>query len=597
MKKPKPRPSDSRPSKKKKPSEKTPITKSDVARLFEEMASVLELLDENPFKIRSYQNAARAIESLPGELGEMIDSGELLNVKGIGKSLFSHIEELRNTGRLEIYEKAKAKIPEGLLEMLRIPGMGPKKVKAVYEKLGISDIDQLETAANENRVAALEGFGTKTQVNILYGIQNLRKYSERHLLSKAFTEARGILGEISKHRDVKRSLLAGSLRRIKETIKDIDILVSAAKSEAIMDSFTGLSRVASVVAKGKTKSSVVLKSGINADLRVVSDKEFPFASHYFTGSKEHNTEMRGRAKKMGYKLNEYGLFKDDKLVACDDEKAIFRRLGLDYIPPELREAQGEIEAAEQHVLPNLLSETDLIGLFHVHTTYSDGTASVKEMAKGAEAMGFAYLGIADHSRSAAYAGGLSTADVKKQAKEVKEVNKSLRGFRVFQGIESDILTDGSLDYPTEILELFDFVVVSVHQNFGLSQSEMTKRIIRAIENPYTTMLGHPTGRLLLAREAYKVDLYALIDAAAENDVVIEINSNPHRLDLDWRYLRTAKEKGVKIAICPDSHTVEGMEDYRYGVGIARKGWLTKDDVINCLDATGIDTLFASKRKG
>jgi DNA polymerase (family 10) len=571
--------------------------KTDVARVLDDMASILDILGENPFKVRSYENAARAVENLPGDLDEMIASGELLNVKGIGKSLFSHIEELCRTGKLAAYEEMKAKVPPGLLDLLRIPGMGPKKVKAVYEKLGVKTIDDLERAANENRVAALDGFGTRTQIKILYGIQTVRKFSERHLFHNALEEARAIHEEIARHPDAIRSLVAGSIRRHRETVKDIDLLVSAREPDGIMELFTTLPRVATVVAKGKTKSSVVLKSRINADLRVVGDEEFPFAVNYFTGSKEHNTEMRARAKKMGFKLNEYGLFEGEKLIPCRDEAAIYEKLGLAYIPPELREAQGEIEAAEKNELPRLIEEGDVKGLLHVHTAASDGTVSAAEMAEGAKAMGFEFLGIADHSRSAAYAGGLSIEKVKAQSKEIEALNSRMKPFRVFHGIESDILPDGSLDYPPDVLDLFDFVVVSVHQNFKMSESEMTRRIIRALENPYTTILGHPTGRLLLAREGYAVDLPAVIDAAARSGTAIEINANPHRLDLDWRYCRTAKEKGVRIAICPDSHTVKGMEDFRYGVGIARKGWLTKEDVMNCLDASGIEALFESSRKG
>jgi DNA polymerase (family 10) len=572
------------------------ITKTDVAEILGDIASILDILGENPFKVRSYENAARVVASLTGDLGEMIASGELLNVKGIGKSLFSHIEELYKTGKLEAYEEMKTRIPAGLLELLRIPGMGPKKVKAVYEKLGVQSIDDLERAANENRVAALDGFGTRTQIKILYGIQTVKKFSERHLLYNVMEEADAIYDEIAKHPDVIRSLVAGSLRRHRETIKDIDLLASATDPDRIIERFTTLPRVATVVAKGKTKSSVVLKSGINADLRVVADEEFPFAANYFTGSKEHNTELRARAKKMGFKLNEYGLFEGEKRIPCKDEEAIYNKLGLAYIPPELREAQGEIEAAERNELPVLITENDVRGLLHVHTDASDGTVTAEEMARGAMAMGFEYLGIADHSRSAAYAGGLSIERVKAQSKEIQQLNKKLGGFRVLHGIESDILPDGSLDYPPDVLGIFDFVVVSVHQNFRMSEPEMTRRIIRAIENPYTTILGHPTGRLLLAREGYPVDLPAVIDAAARNGAMIEINSNPHRLDLDWRYLRTAKEKGVKLAICPDSHTVKGMEDFRFGVGIARKGWLTRDDVINCLDTRGVETLFQSSRE-
>ena len=597
MKNPKksPSPKKAKPQRQHGPS-KPSITKSDVVRIFDDMASILDILGENPFKIRSYENAARVIDGLTEDLGEMIASGELLNVKGIGKSLFAHIEELRDTGRLEVYEQAKAKVPEGLLDMLRIPGMGPKKVKAVYEKLGVKTIDELELAANDNKVAALDGFGTKTQINILYGIQSVRKFSERHLFNIAMDEARGIYDEIVKHPGVKRAQIGGSLRRCRETIRDIDILVSSSASGAVMERFTTLPRVATIIAKGKTKSSVVFTSGIASDLRVVSDKEFPFAANYFTGSKEHNTELRARAKKMGFKLNEYGLFEGKKLIPCKDEAAIYEKLGLDYIPPELREAQGEIEAAEKHELPELITEKDIRGLFHVHTLYSDGTVTAEEMARGAQAMGFEYLGIADHSRSAAYAGGLSIARVEAQHKEIEELNKRLRGFRVFHGIESDILPDGLLDYPPDILDLFDFVVASVHQNFRMSEADMTRRIIGAIENPHTTILGHPTGRLLLAREGYPVDLPAVIDAAARNHVVIEINSNPHRLDLDWRYVRSARDKGVKIAICPDSHAVNGMEDFRYGVGIARKGWLTRNDVVNCLDTREVESFLVSLKK-
>ena len=575
----------------------TSITKSDVARIFEEMAEILDILGENPFKVRSYENAARAVKSLPGDIGEMLATGALLEVKGIGKSIFSHIEELHKAGKLGAYEELKAKLPAGLRDILRIPGMGPKKVKALYEKLGVKSIDELEQAANDNRVAALEGFGTTTQIKILYGIQTVKKFSERHLFHNAMDEARGIFDEIAKTPGIGRALIAGSLRRRRETIKDIDILVSASEPGAIMDCFTTLSRVETVAAKGSTKSSVVLKSGINADLRVVSEEEFPFAANYFTGSKEHNTELRARAKKMGYKLNEYGLFEGEKLIPCKDEEEIYRMLGLDFIPPELREAQGEIEAAEKHELPDLIADADIRGIFHVHTNASDGTVTAEEMAVGARAMGFEYLGIADHSRSAAYAGGLSIDRVEAQSEEIAELNKRLKGIRVFHGIESDILPDGSLDYPPEVLDLFDFVVISVHQNFRMSESDMTRRIIRAIENPYTTILGHPTGRLLLAREGYQVDVPALIDAAARSNTIIEINSNPHRLDLDWRYHRSAREKGVKIAICPDSHTVKGMEDFRYGVGVARKGWLTKNDVVNSLGAREVETLFQSMKKG
>jgi DNA polymerase (family 10) len=575
---------------------KAPMDKAQVAELLEDISVFLEILGENPFKCRAYAAAARAVEALPGDLVEMVSSKELLNVKGIGKSIFEHIETLVNTGSLPYYEELEARIPEGLLELLRIPGMGPKKVKAVHEKLGISNIGELEYACLENRLVELDGFGQKSQAKILSGIENLKKYRERHLYNFALEQALPIYDVISKHPDVIRHLLTGSLRRYRETVKDIDIVASARKSKDVMKRFTSLPEVESVIAQGETKSSIMLYSGINADLRIVSDKEFPYATHHFTGSKEHNTQMRSRAKKMGLKMNEYGLFRGTKLIPCKNEQEIFKKLGLDYIPPELREGLGEIEAAEANMLPRLLEEKEIKGLFHVHTNYSDGSATLEEMADAAKAMGFEYLGIADHSQSAAYAGGLKPEAVKRQKKEIEELNKKMKNFKLIHGIESDILPNGSLDYDPGILALFDFIVASVHSGFGLSEAEMTKRIIKAVANPFTTMLGHPTGRLLLAREGYRVNLNAVIDAAAEHNVVIELNANPHRLDLDWRFLKVAKEKGVKIAICPDAHHPEGLKDFRYGLGIARKGWLEKNDVINTMNTETVLKFFKSSRK-
>jgi DNA polymerase (family 10) len=423
----------------------------------------------------------------------------------------------------------------------------------------------------------------------------MRKYSGRHLLSTATGAAAAIFDKVSTHPDVQRSLLGGSLRRKRETVKDIDILVSAKKSDSIMDLFTTLPGVTSVVAKGATKSSIVLDSGINVDLRVVSDKEFAFAALYFTGSKDHNTDMRGRAKKLGYKLNEYGLFKGEKSAPCKDEEAVFNKLGLDFIPPELRESMGEIARAETHTLPELVTDREIKGVLHVHTTWSDGAASIEEMAEGAKALGFEYLGIADHSQTAVYANGLSEARVREQAKEVAALNRSFDGFAVFHGIESDILPDGSLDYPEDVLELFEYVVASIHSAFTRSEAEMTRRIIKAIANPHTTILGHATGRLLLRREGYRVDLNAVIDAAAEHGVMIEINANPSRLDLDWRYVRSARDKGVQLVINTDSHSVRGLEHYVYGVGVARKGWLTSADLVNTLGADQVKKLFHSRR--
>lgn len=587
--------SDPAPSDKKHRSDKP--TLADIIDRLEDMADMLEITGASPFKIRAYFNAARALEALPGDLEEMIESRELLDTPGIGKSLFSHIKEILETGTFGEFEEMKQSVPGGLLEMLRISGMGPKKVKAVYEKLGVTNVIELEKAANEDRISELPGFGQKTQENILRGIRNLRKYGDRYYLSVGLQEGQKLFDYVSKHPDVQRAYLGGSLRRFRETVKDIDILVSADDSAPIMDRFVDYPDVEKVVNKGSTKSSIMLKSGMNADLRVVTDEQFPFAVHYFTGSKQHNTDMRLRAKKMGYKLNEYGLFTidGDKPTLCRDEPELFAKLGLDYIEPELREAWGEIEAAEKHTLPKLVTEADIKGLFHVHTTRSDGTASAEDMARGARELGFEYLGITDHSKSAGYAGGLTPAQVREQAEEIAALNESMKGFRIFHGIESDILAKGDLDYPDDVLGIFDFVVASIHGIFTLSEKQMTRRMIKAIENPHTTILGHPTGRLLLARDGYALDINAVIDACAENDVAIEINSHPHRLDLDWRQVRMARDRGVKIAVCPDAHTVKGLEDYRYGVGIARKGWLEAGDVLNSYSTKKVDAWFEKKK--
>lgn len=572
------------------------IGKADVAAMLEKTALMLEILGENPFRCRAYAAAARAVDNLAGDLREMVASGSLHDVKGIGKAIFSDIESILTTGSFFLHDDTLKKIPDGLFEMLRIPGMGPKKVRAVYETLGLTTVEELERAAKEDELSGISGFGAKTQDKILAGIENLKKYRDRFLFSTAAGCAREVCAALEKHPDVKRHLVAGSLRRCKETIGDVDILVTATKSDRIMEAFTALPGVRSVVAKGPTKSSVIYGPGINVDLRVVKNSEFAFASHYFTGSKEHNTAIRGRAKRMGYRLNEYGLFKGDKITACKDEKALFNKLDLDYIPPELRENMGEIEAAEAHNLPELVEESDIRGVFHCHTTESDGRSTLVELVEAARALGHEFIGLGDHSASAAYANGLSVERVRKQRDEVRALDKKTKDVTIFFGIESDILSDGSLDYPDDVLADFDYVIASVHSNFGLSQADQTRRIITAIENPYTTMLGHPTGRLLLSREGYQVDLNAVIEAAAANDVIIEINSHPQRLDLDWRYGKLARDKGVLIAISPDAHDTAGIEDYVYGVGIARKGWLTKHDVINTMTVPEIKKVFKKRRK-
>jgi len=575
------------------------MDKKEVAQILEEIGTLLELHNENPFKVRAYHNASRIIGGLTESLDHLVETGELRSIKGIGEGLAEKITELVKTGHLKYYEDLKKSLPPGLVEMLAIPGLGPKRIKILYDKLGISTIGELEYACHENRLLDLEGFGLKTQENILKGIEQVRRHSEKHLYPAALEAAERVHGSLAKVKGVIRSSIAGSLRRKKEIIGDIDILVSAEPKfvDKIMSSFTSHEDVDRIIAKGETKSSVLLKSGINADLRVISDKEFPYALHYFTGSKDHNIAMRTLAKKADIKMNEYGLFKgpSEKFIACRDEEEIFATFGMSYIPPELREDMGEIEAAKAGKLPVLLEESDLRGTFHCHTKYSDGVNTIEELVKAAKELGWEYLGIADHSKSAAYANGLDEGRVKTQWKEIDQLNGKLKGFRIFKGTEADILPDGTLDFSDKILSGFDYVVVSVHSKFKMTEQEMTKRIIKALKNKYTTMIGHLTGRLLLSREGYPVDVEAVINAAADYGKMIEINAHPLRLDLDWRWCKYAKEKGVLIPINPDAHNAEGLRDTFYGVGVARKGWLEKKDVVNTYNTSEVEKLFERTR--
>jgi len=571
------------------------MDKKEIANILNDIGLLLELKGENPFKSRACYNAARTIELLEEDIETLVKEDRLKEIKGIGEAINKKITELVLTGKMEYYENLKASIPEGLVEMLKIPGLGPKKIKIIYEKLNITTIRELEYACIENRLVDLPGFGEKTQKKIFEGIQFVKQFSGQHLFVEVYTEALKLKEYLDMTKTALVTEIAGSLRRKKEIVKDIDILASASDSSKVMEAFVNYQDVREVIAKGDTKTSVTLKSGINTDLRVVTEKEFPYALHHFTGSKEHNTAMRHRAKQMGIKMNEYGLFKGDKLIECKSEEEIFNKLGLLYIPPELRENMGEIEAAEKGELPKLIEEKDIKGAFHVHTTYSDGANTLVEMVEAARKLGYKYIGITDHSKSAFYAGGLKEEDLVRQWEEIEELNKKYNDIVIFKGIESDILPDGSLDYGEEILKQFEFVIASIHSHFRMSKEDMTKRMIKAIENKYTTIIGHVTGRLLLARDSYEIDIYEVIEAAAHYGKIIEINANPYRLDLDWRYVKHAKEKGVKLAICPDAHSIEGLNDVKYGVGIARKGWLEAKDVINTYEVHEIcGSLFFQK---
>jgi DNA polymerase (family 10) len=582
------------------------MDKKEIAEVFEEIGALLELKGENPFRVRAYYNAARMIDGLQQDLGALIKEEKLTEIKGIGKDLAGKIAELYTTGKLKAYDELKASMPQGLLDMLRIPGFGPKRAKILYEKLKIDTIDKLEAACKAGKIAQLDGFGEKSQQKILEGIQLARQFSSRHHYHKAYAAAQPIIEALRAHDGVIRCSIAGSLRRCRETIGDIDFLVSTKPKDApgVIEDFAGMPGILSVSAKGETKASVVLKGGIQADLRVVTDAQYPFALNYFTGSKEHNIALRARALKLkNLSLNEYGFSPAKEKeksakelgssIKCKDEEDFYKALKLDYVPPELREDMGEIEAAEAGKLPKLIEKENLRGTFHCHSTWSDGIESVEAMAKGAMDLGLEYLGIADHSKSERQANGLDEKRVRQQAAEIKALNKLFAkdGFRIFFGTECDILPDGRLDFDDETLALFDYVVAAVHSGFNMDAEKMTNRICKALAHPAVTMLAHPTGRLLLEREAYAVNMNEVIEAAARHGKIIEINAHPYRLDMDWRLWKTAKEKGVKCAINPDAHNIDDLQFLAVGVGIARKGWLEKKDVINCLPLKEVEKLL------
>lgn len=561
------------------------MDKKKVAEILDEIGTLLELKGENPFKSRAFHNASRTIESLSGDLVEMIKRDELKDIKGIGVALTEKITTLVTTGRLPYYEDLRKSFPRGLLDLLNIPGLGPKKVKILYEKLKIQSVKELEKACRHDKLLTLEGFGQKTQDNVMKGIVQLHKHAGQFLVHHAWPEAERLLGYLKGHKSFLRVEIAGSLRRCKEVVKDLDFVAGVKFPQVASTHFLACPEISRVIANGETKISVELKSGLQADLRLVEDRQFPYALHHFTGSKEHNTAMRGRAQeKFGIKMNEYGLFRvkgaKETLMPCRSEEEIFRSLKLKPIPPELRENMGEIEAAETGSLPTLIELKDLQGTFHCHSTWSDGRASIREMAEAAQALKLHYLGIADHSQVAAYAGGLTPEAVKRQREEIDRINQSMKGFRLLQGLEVDILKDGRLDMPEKTLASLDYVVISVHSRFGLSREEMTQRLIKAVSHPLASILGHVSGRLLLSREPYEMDVEAVLEAAAKTRTLVEINSNPRRLDLDWRWCRPAKKMGIRFVINPDAHDTEGLRDLRYGVGVARKGWLTAQDVAN-----------------
>ncbi len=567
-----------------------------VAQLLDEMGTMLELTGTNPFRCRAYHNAAQALKGMPEDLTDAIQDGSLKARPGIGDALYAKIVSLVTTGALPDYDALRQRIPPGLLALLRVPGLGTKKIQALHGELGIDSLVSLRAAAEAGRIAGLKGFGAKTQAKILEGIAFVEKVSERVLWSSADRIARAMLAGLCDIPGVKRAQICGSYRRGRDTVGDLDFLFSSEEPESVIAQFVTRGEVLAILAQGPTKASVRLFDGLQCDVRGVTDEQYAFALNYFTGSKEHNITLRRRAQARGMKLSEYALESSSGPVPCPDEAALYEALGLPYIPPELREDHGEFEAAEQEALPELIELDDLVGTFHCHTNWSDGGNTLEEMASAARAIGLSYLGIADHSRTAAYAGGLSIERVEAQWREIDRLNYQFPGgFRLLKGIECDILGDGRLDYPDEVLAGFDYVVASIHSSFGLSREEQTRRLVRAAEHPAVSMIGHLTGRVLLMRDGYSVDTDAVIAAAARSGAMIEINANPHRLDIDEWGARKACRAGVPLVINPDAHSVGGLADLRYGLNQARRGWLTRKDVFNTRTLTEVQETLRQRR--
>ena len=565
------------------------MDKKDIIEVLERIGTMMEIKGENPFKIRAYFSGARTLQTMEEDLGTVIEEGRLGEVPGIGKALTEKIETLFATGELEFYDKLLASVPPGLLDLLEVPGLGGKKIKALHEQLDVDSIESLTEACNEGKVAQLKGFGEKTQEKILSGIKNREAYAARHLWWQARKVADRILPGLQDLPQVERVEAAGSLRRGMETVGDLDFLVASSDPAPIMDWFTSMEGIAEVTAHGDTKSSIRLEDGMQADLRVVPGEQFFFALHHFTGSKDHNVRMRQKALSLGLSLSEWGLRPEEEKdssrkagpVEAHSEEDIFKALGLQYVPPALREGMGEVEAAERNELPELLEYSDLKGCFHNHTTASDGRNTLDEMTAEADARGWEYLGIADHSKSSFQANGLDEERLAKQVAAIRELNESGKyRCHVFAGSEVDVLSGGKLDFEDSVLDSLDYVVASVHNGLTQDEETMTARIITALEHPKVTMFGHLSARLLLRREPSRMNVAKIIDAAIANGKILELNANPMRLDMDWRHWRRAAEKGLLCCINPDAHALHQFDYQLVGVHAARKGWLTAANVLN-----------------
>ncbi len=571
----------------------------EVAEKFYELAKMAELAGENPFKVRAYVEAARRIENLTVPIEELAAQDKLTQIKGIGASIAEKIKQYLNTGKIEKLEELKKKIPETLFEIEKIPGMGAKRAKILYEKLGIKTVEDLKHAAEKGLIRTLPGFGEKTEKKILEGLNSMKdKTVDRILLGIALPLAEGIVEKLKENSPVDKILICGSIRRMKETIGDIDILVTSKNPGKVMDAFVNLPEVKEILIKGETKTSILTFENLQVDLRVVEPGSFGAAIQYFTGSRQHNIHLRELAIKKGLKINEYGVFdlNTNKKIAGETEESVYEALGLQWIPPEMREDRGEIELAERHEIPKLVELSDIKGDLHMHTVYSDGTNTIEEMANEAIKMGYQYIVISDHAKALGIANGLSIERYKEQKKKIEELNKKLKPFKIFLGAELNILSDGSLDFPDEELKIFDICLAGIHTAMNQSGDKITERIKKAISNEYVRIIVHPTGRILNGRQDHDIDTDTLFEEAKKYGKVFEINSSPERLDLNDLNAKKAKEEyGLKLSVDTDAHSVDSLHNIRYGVGVARRAWLTKEDIINTMTLEEFEKFLKEKK--
>ena len=568
----------------------------EVAKIFNKIGDILEIKGDNPFRIRAYRRAAQNIDGLAKDVGEM-SVEDLRTVPGIGADLAEKIQEYVKTGGLRFYDTLKNEVPSGLVDLLSVPGLGSKTAKMLFEKLQIKDIQDLEQHARDGTLKGLPGIQAKTEANILRGIAMIKKHTGRFPIGRVLPVAEEIMKQLSEKSFLNRVSIAGSLRRWKETVKDIDILATSRDPQKAMDVFVRLTQGKEVLMKGPTKSTIITGEGIHVDLRVISEDSFGAALAYFTGSKQHNIRLREMAVKRGLKINEYGIFdvKTDKKLGGRHESDIYKLLEMPFIDPELREDTGEIEAALNGTLPSLVKLEDIKGDLHVHSKYSDGSHDLQELVDAATARGYGYLAITDHSKGLGIARGLSIKQVLEQNKKIKALNKKLKRFQFLSGTEMDIRSDGSLDFPDEVLERFDVVIASIHSGFRQSREQITKRLVSAMQNPYVSIIAHPTGRILGERDAYDVDMEAMLQAAAETGTAMEINAYPLRLDLNDIYCKKAKEFGVPVSINTDTHVTYQFDFMTYGIGTARRGWIEKKGVLNTLGYNALTKRLKSKR--